>query len=115
MKDTEQLKIMSTTPGSDAVLICMRGPSTSAPVPSADGVCCNCASPIHFSLTASPYPKKMCTVCASELIADDPNPDMNVTETTLMEVFQELGIEDTPENRKHAQEIFTKNYRSWLR
>ena len=102
----------------DSTICCMEGPAYGAPVqPSVDGHCATCRKPIHWAATAPPKLKKICRACTLRAIESglDYPLLLAVTETTIKEVLEQLGVTDTPEVRAHITSMAKSNYIKWLR
>lgn len=114
------MKIMEDLPPVDqeSILSCMEGPASAAAYhDSVNGSCAACGIAIHFATTAPRQFIKLCRACTLLRIEKDGHAlDAQVTETTILEVFGQLGIEDTQENRaKVMQTLSSGRLMDWLR
>lgn len=81
-----------------AIMVCASGPATSSrlgPGEAVDGRCAECNTPIHWSLNSPPRMKKWCAACAFA----QPAEGYAVTEQTMVDCLETLGLDDTEENR----------------
>lgn len=80
----------------NSVLVCAKGRAP-AGREAAHGKCYICGSEIHFSLLSPAQLEKVCSDCG---LADlGWGTEMAITETTISEVIELMGLSDTPEVR----------------
>jgi hypothetical protein len=67
------------------------------------GKCSQCGGEIHFSVDAPPQPAKVCVKCA---FAGGDASGMAITESTISEVMEIMGLADTPATRQLLKDRF---------
>ncbi len=92
----------------NATLVCRPGkPPENHPHPVVAGQCAECGGPLYFAARTAPARmRKICSECAGRLI--HPEDEVGMLESAAQEVMADAGMEDTPENREHLQEVIDR-------